>query len=242
MTAIKPHLSAAELKQRCETAVQPIAKSHFHALWLLSRGYDIAETAEILSFSTRWVHSLIKRYNEGGPEQLGDQRVHNGTEPTILTRAALEALKQRLEALPDDGGQWTGPKIARWLAQFHGIKSVHDQGGWDALVALGYSIQQPRRAIRRRPCLRTAPGSKKASSRRCRRAAQASERKDRGLGDGRASHRPEADHARGVGAHRRAPDRARAPSLRMALRDGLRRACHRPHRVERLERHLQGLL
>ena len=39
---------------------------------------------------------------------------------------------------------WTGPKIARWLAAFHGLKSVHDQRGWDALVAIGWSIQQPR--------------------------------------------------------------------------------------------------
>src|SRR4051812_33619392 len=44
----------------------------------------------------------------------------------------------------DDGGQWSGPKIARWLAAFHGLKAVHDQRGWDALVAIGYSIQQPR--------------------------------------------------------------------------------------------------
>jgi transposase len=115
-----------------------------HALWLLSQGYDIEETAEILSFTTRWVRSLIRHYNEGGPERLGDQRVHNGTEPSILTSAALEALKQRLRAPPDDGGQWTGPKIARWLAKFHKLKSVHDQRGWDALVAVGYSIQQPR--------------------------------------------------------------------------------------------------
>lgn len=144
MTTIKAHLSAVELEGRYETATEPIAKSHFHALWLLSRGYDIEETAEILSFSTRWVRSLIKRYNEGGPERLGDQRVHNGTEPTILTAAALEALKERLKTPPDDGGQWTGPKIARWLAQFHGLKSVHDQRGWDALIAISYSIQQPR--------------------------------------------------------------------------------------------------
>jgi transposase len=144
MTAIKPHLSAAELEQRYKTAAEPIAKSHFHALWLLSRGYDIDETAEILSFSTRWVRILIKRYNEGGCELLGDQRVNNGTEPTILTLSALGELKERLNAPPDDGGQWTGPKIARWLAQYHGLKSVHDQRGWDALIAIGYSIQQPR--------------------------------------------------------------------------------------------------
>ena len=57
---------------------------------------------------------------------------------------ALGKLKERLQTLPDDGGQWTGPKIARWLAQYHGLKSVHDQRGWDALIAIGYSIQQPR--------------------------------------------------------------------------------------------------
>jgi transposase len=144
MTTIKPHLTTAELEMRYETAADPIAKSHFHALWLLSRGYDIDEVAELLSFSTRWVRMLIKRYNEGGPDRLGDQRAHNGTEPTILTEDALAALKERLKSPPDDGGQWTGPKIARWLATFHGRRSVHDQRGWDALIAIGYSIQQPR--------------------------------------------------------------------------------------------------
>jgi len=144
MTAIKPHVSAAELEHRYKTATEPIAKSHLHALWLLSRGYDIDETAEVLSFSTRWVRSLIKRYNAGGPDLLGDQRANNGAEPTILTPGALDELKERLQTPPDDGGQWTGPKIARWLAQYHGLKSVHDQRGWDALIAIGYSIQQPR--------------------------------------------------------------------------------------------------
>jgi transposase len=144
MTVIKLHLSTIELEDRYETAADPIAKSHFHALWLLSQGYEIDEVADLLSFSTRWVRILIKRYNEGGPSRLGDQRAHNGTEPTILTQEALAALKERLKSLPDDGGQWTGPKIARWLATFHGRKSVHDQRGWDALIAIGYSIQQPR--------------------------------------------------------------------------------------------------
>ena len=144
MTAIKSHLSTAELEGRYETAPDPIAKSHFHALWLLSKGLEIDEVAELLSFSTRWVYQLIKRYNDGGPERLGDQRVNNGTEPTIVTPEALATLKQRIKTPPDDGGLWTGPKVARWLAQFHAIKSVHDQRGWDALVAIEYSIQKPR--------------------------------------------------------------------------------------------------
>jgi transposase len=144
MATIKPHLSIMELEARYEAAAAPIAKSHFHALWLLASGYQVSEVAQLLSFSTRWVNILVKRYNEGGPERLGDQRANNGAEPTILTTAALAALKERITSPPDDGGMWTGPKIALWLARFHDVKSVHDQRGWDALVAIGYSIQQPR--------------------------------------------------------------------------------------------------
>ena len=63
MTAIKSHLSTDELEARYETAGDPIAKSHFHALWLLSEGHDLDEVAELLSFSTRWVYQLVKRFN-----------------------------------------------------------------------------------------------------------------------------------------------------------------------------------
>lgn len=144
MTALASHLSAAELEGRYETAADPIAKSHFHAIWLLARDYSISEVAAILSFSTRWVRLLVKRYNEHGPDSLGDRREGNGTAPTILTPEALGALKERLKTPPDDGGLWTGPKVARWLAKFHNLKSVHNQRGWDALVSIGWSIQKPR--------------------------------------------------------------------------------------------------
>jgi transposase len=144
MATIQEHLSSAELEARYKAAGDAISKSHFHALWLLSSGYAIGEVAELLSFSTRWIRLLIHRYNEGGPEALGDRRAGNGASPKILTPAALAALKERIRTPPDDGGLWSGPKIARWLAQFHGLVSVHDQRGWDALIAIDYSLQQPR--------------------------------------------------------------------------------------------------
>ena len=141
MTAIASHLSPAELEAHYEMAADPVSKSHFHAVWLLSLNYTTEEVAAILSFSARWVQRLVKRYNEHGPDSLGDRRLNNGMAPAILTPAAL---KGRLKTPPDDGGLWTGPKVARWLASFHGLKSVHDQRGWDALVAIEYSIQKPR--------------------------------------------------------------------------------------------------
>jgi len=144
MTAIASHLSAAELETRYKTAADPVTKSHFHALWLLSMDYRTGEVAAILSFSPRWLQRLVKRYNEHGPDSLSDRRQDNGAAPAILTPGALSSLKERLKAPPGDGGVWTGPKVARWLAQFHGLKSVHDQRGWDALIAVEYSIQKPR--------------------------------------------------------------------------------------------------
>jgi hypothetical protein len=50
MTTIKSHLSTGELEARYETAANPICKSHFDALWLLSKGLEIEEVAELLSF------------------------------------------------------------------------------------------------------------------------------------------------------------------------------------------------
>ena len=58
MTAIKSHLPAVELEHRYKTASEAIAKSHFHALWLLARGYSIDQVAGLLSFSTRWVRAF----------------------------------------------------------------------------------------------------------------------------------------------------------------------------------------
>lgn len=57
--------------------------------------------------------ALVALYTAGGPEQLGDRRAGNGAEPTILTPQALEAMNERIKTAPNDGGRWTGPKVAR---------------------------------------------------------------------------------------------------------------------------------
>ena len=73
MTALISHLSGAELEARYETAGDPVSKSHFHAIWLLSSGYAIPEVAAILS--ARWVRLLCKRYNEGAWVTAAEQRL-----------------------------------------------------------------------------------------------------------------------------------------------------------------------
>ena len=109
MTMIKAHVSIAKLEARYKTAVDPIGKSHFHVQWLLSCGYEVAE---LLAFSSRWVRALVKRYNEAVQRRL----VISETATEQSRRSSppmLAALKERIKTPPDDGGLWTGPKIAR---------------------------------------------------------------------------------------------------------------------------------
>jgi transposase len=140
-TAIGRSVDVEELGSRYRAAGDGIAKSHRHAIWLLAKGRGVEEVAEVLAFSPRWVR---ERFEAEGVEGLGDWRARNGRRRTLLTEAVLGELRERLASPPEGGGRWSGPAVAAWLARRHGLASVHPQRGWEALRALGFSIQAPR--------------------------------------------------------------------------------------------------
>ena len=144
MARIVEHVSVAELKQRYRGSSDATEQRHFHVIWLLARGRTVGWVAEALSLAPRWVEQLAERYNALGPQALGDRRRGNGRAPSLLTAELLAALAERVEQPPDDGGLWSGPKVARWIAAWHGRARVHSQRGWEALVKIGWSIQVPR--------------------------------------------------------------------------------------------------
>ena len=84
------------------------------------------------------------RYNQFGPSSLGDRRRANGAKPTILTPAVLDVLRERLTSPPKDGGVWTSKKVAAVMAAELGLAKVAEQRGWEALRAIGWTIQRPR--------------------------------------------------------------------------------------------------
>ena len=45
---------------------------------------------------------------------------------------------------PSDGGLWTSPKVAAWMASELGLTRVAPQRGWEALKAISWSVQKPR--------------------------------------------------------------------------------------------------
>jgi hypothetical protein len=145
MARIVEHLSVVELEARYRAARDVTEARHFQAIWLLAQGRTFLEAAEVLAFVPRWLEELAARYNALGPAALGDQRRRNGSTATLLTEAVLVALAERLTEPPDDGGLWSGPKVAAWMARHLGLAKVHPQRGWEAPQRIGWSLRAPPR-------------------------------------------------------------------------------------------------
>ena len=144
MARIVDHLPVEELEARYRAAQDATEARHLQAVWLLARGRTVLEVAEVLALVPRWVTQLAARYNASGPEALGDRRRHNGKAASRLTPELLAALTERLKRPPGDGGLWSGPEAAAWMARHLGLAQVHPQRGWAALKRLEWSVQAPR--------------------------------------------------------------------------------------------------
>ncbi len=144
MARIVGHLSVEELEARYRAAQEVTEARHFQAIWLLAQGRTVLEVSEVLAFVPRWVTQLAARYNASGPEALGDRRRRNGQAASLLTEAVLAALAERVRTPPEDGGLWSGPKVAAWMARQLGLERVHPQRGWEALKRIDWSLQAPR--------------------------------------------------------------------------------------------------
>jgi transposase len=144
MARIVGHLPLEELEARYRAARDATEARHVQAIWLLAQGRTFVEVAQVLAFVPRWVEELAARYNAFGPEALGDQRRRNGRAASLLTEAVLAALGERVRRPPEDGGLWSGPKVAVWMARHLGLARVHPQRGWEALKRIGWSLQAPR--------------------------------------------------------------------------------------------------
>src|SRR5215218_6713370 len=144
MARIAGHLSVEELEARYRAARDVTEARHYQAIWLLAQGRTVLEVSEVLAFVPRWVEELAARYKASGPEALGDRRRRNGRAASLLTEGVLSALAARVRTPPEDGGVWSGPKVAAWMARHLGLATVHPQRGWEALKRIGWSIQAPR--------------------------------------------------------------------------------------------------
>ena len=144
MARIVGRLPVAELEARYRAARDVTTARHSQAIWLLAQGRTVLEAAEVLAFVPRRVEELAQRYDACGPAALGDRRRRNGRVASLLTSDPLAALAEWLQEPPEDGGLWSGPKVAAWMARRLGLTKVHAQRGWEALKRIGRSVRAPR--------------------------------------------------------------------------------------------------
>ena len=142
---IAEHLSTDELGKRYREARDPVRRSHYQIVWLLSRGKSTREVMEATGYGRDWIQRLARRYSEDGPDGLGDRRHDNpgGRDRALLDEEGEARLRRALEGRAPDGGLWSGPKVAAWMAERLG-RAVGGQRGWEHLRRLGYAPKVPR--------------------------------------------------------------------------------------------------
>ena len=143
LAAIEPHLSLEEIESRYRSSDDVTERSHWQVIWLRAKGMATKAVTKVTSYRDDWVRQLVRRYNEDGPESLGDRRRDNPGRQPMLDAAKQAELYEVLQGPAPDGGLWSGPKVAHWITQETGEK-LSKKGGWVYLRKLGMTVQLPR--------------------------------------------------------------------------------------------------
>ena len=139
---IEPHLTVYELKTRYRQAQNATESRRWHLLLLIARSWTIKHSAIVVGISYDYAKEILYRYNREGPSSVRNRR---GEHPppaakSLLTPVQQEELRQALQGPAPDGRAWSGPKVARWIAEKTGSPHIWPQRGWDYLKRLGVDL------------------------------------------------------------------------------------------------------
>ncbi len=144
---LESHPSSEELEDRYRKARDPVLRSRYQIVWLISGGKTTRRVMEATGYSRGWIQQLARRYNAYGPEALGDRRRRNpgARDRALLSAERQEELREALTEPPPDGGMWNSRKVGEWIERRTGrAVSQKKQRGWEYLKRLGNSPKVPR--------------------------------------------------------------------------------------------------
>ena len=140
---LQAHLRADELERRYREARDPVARSQWQILWRVARGQATAAIVASTGYWPTWIYRIVRRYNADGADGVGDRRRQNPGAAPLLDATGQADLRAALAGPAPEGGAWSGPAVASWLAARLG-RSVGPQRGWVYLRRLGHTPQVPR--------------------------------------------------------------------------------------------------
>ncbi|NEP04268.1 MULTISPECIES: helix-turn-helix domain-containing protein [Okeania] len=137
--SLKPHLTVEELKIRYRQAPDTIESRRWHLLLLIAQQWSIKKASQVVGLNYDYAKEIVGRYNREGPESVKNRSKDRQPPPakSLLTPAQQQELSEALQGPAPDGQAWSGPKVARWIAQKTGRDHVWPQRGWDYLKRLG---------------------------------------------------------------------------------------------------------
>lgn len=138
---LEPHLSSRELKHRYQHCSEPVESRRWHLLWLVSEEWYIKDAALAVGLNYDYAKDIVQAYNQQGIKSMGNRRQQLGRRgrTPLLSAEQLAELQQALRQPAPDGGIWSGPKVAQWIAQKTSKVSVRAQRGWDYLKRCWFS-------------------------------------------------------------------------------------------------------
>lgn len=142
---LRPSLTATQLKARYRNSSSVAQSRRWHLLWLLADGHTLRRAAELVGVSERYAQAVLSRYNKLGPRSLQARSISRRSPRRLplLPLPLRRLLARLLQKEHPDGGLWTGPKVASWMARQLG-RPVSPQRGWEYLKRLGLSWLRPR--------------------------------------------------------------------------------------------------
>ena len=133
---LQPHLTPNALKRHYQQAQDHVEARRWHLLHLVAEQWTVKQAAQSVGLNYDYAKEIVRRYNQDGEAGIKNRSQLGKPSPrSLLTPAQQQELQQALDSAPPDGGDWSGPKVARWIAAKTG-KQVWNQRGWDYLQRL----------------------------------------------------------------------------------------------------------
>jgi Homeodomain-like domain len=74
---VADHLTAEQLKDQYQHETDGRTRTHWQILWQIAVGKTAQEVADLTGLTVAWIREVVKRYNQHGPDAVGDQRHQN---------------------------------------------------------------------------------------------------------------------------------------------------------------------